>query len=243
MQCRQCGKDLTGEDYRMVAEWPFCPECFQQLLEKPAEKDEADAKPDAVIEDVDAAEAEGSTEPRCQLCAKEIAGDQYKKVGIWIFCPECHMDMTPRPKPPPPPQSEEKPTEEEEAAARARFRVKYMHRVKCAQCGKMIPAGGSREVEAKPYCPDCYYELPEEVRQAIEDADAAGEAAPAELPGVEALPGCQSCGKQVAEEALQTVEGFAICRACLSSDAELAVHLARTRHQKRLQRLKDELEP
>ena len=50
------------------------------------------------------------------------------------------------------------------------------------------------------------------------------------------------CLADVPEDQLQTVEGFAICQACLSSDAELAVHLARARHQKRLQRLKEELD-
>jgi hypothetical protein len=53
--------------------------------------------------------------------------------------------------------------------------------------------------------------------------------------------GCESCGKKVPEDQLQTVEGFTICQACLSSDAELAVRLARARHEKRLQRLKDEM--
>jgi hypothetical protein len=120
-------------------------------------------------------------------------------------------------------------------------------------------------VEEEPYCPDCYYGLPEEVRQAAEEAAAAemaveeAEAAetageevqpaavsqeeppPVEIPEVEAPEGCESCGKEVPEDKLQTVEGFGICRACLSSDAELAVHLARARHQKRLQRLREEL--
>jgi hypothetical protein len=129
----------------------------------------------------------------------------------------------------------------------------------------MIPEGGSKQVEEEPYCPDCYYGLPEEVRQAAEEAAAAEmavedaepaeavdeeaepaeiireESPPVELPDVEAPEGCESCGKEVPEDKLQTVEGFGICRACLSSDAELAVHLARARHQKRLQRLKEEL--
>jgi hypothetical protein len=129
----------------------------------------------------------------------------------------------------------------------------------------MIPEGGSKQVEEEPYCPDCYYGLPEEVRQALEEAAAAemaveeAEAAettgeevePAaisreepplvEIPEVEAPEGCESCGKEVPEDKLQTVEGFAICRACLSADAELAVQLARARHQKRLQRLREEL--
>jgi hypothetical protein len=67
------------------------------------------------------------------------------------------------------------------------------------------------------------------------------EAAPAKPAEVEAPLGCESCGKAVPQDKLQTVEGFAICQACLSSDDELAVHLARARHQKRLQRLKEEM--
>ena len=262
MQCKKCGKDIVGEEHRMVAEWPFCLDCFQLLMDKPAKKVEpeveveAPAEPEPEKEDVSVQVVFEQEERRCTLCEKEIEGDQYKKVGIWTFCPECHLDMTPRPKPPPPPEPEEEAVdEEEEAAMRARFRVKYIHRVKCAACGRMVPEGGSKSVDEEPYCPDCYYALPEEVRQALEEAEAAetaGEEAepaeisqeeppPVELPEVEAPEGCESCGKEVPEDKLQTVEGFDICQACLSSDAALAVHLARARHQKRLQRLKDEL--
>ena len=262
MQCKKCGKDIAGEEHRMVAEWPFCMDCFQQLMEKPAKKVEPEveiealAEPEPEKEDVSVEVVFEQEKQKCTLCGKETKGEQYKKVGIWTFCPECHLDMTPRPKPPPPPETEEEVVDEaEEAALRARFRVKYTHRVKCAECGRMIPEGGSKQVEEEPYCPDCYYGLPEEVRQAAEEAEAAamaGEEAeaaeispeiepPMEPPELEAVPGCESCGKEVAEDKLQTVEGFAICQACLSADDELAVHLARARHQKRLQRLKDEL--
>jgi formylmethanofuran dehydrogenase subunit E len=263
MECKQCGKDLAGEDYKMVAEWPFCPDCFQQLMKKPAKKVESEtetvAEPETQPEEKDVAVEVVLQQPeqKCTLCGKEIEGDQYKKVGIWLFCPDCHLDMAPRPKPPPPPEPEEEPVdEEEEAAMRARFRVRFMHRLKCVECGRMIAEGGSRQVDGEPYCPDCYYALPEEVRQAQEEAEAAemeGEEAEAaemsreieapEKPSeVEAVPGCESCGQKVPEESLQTVEGFSICQACLSADAEMALHLARARHQKRLQRLQEELE-
>ena len=130
-----------------------------------------------------------------------------------------------------------------------------MHRVKCSECGRRIPAGWSKNVDDEPYCPDCYYGLPEDVRQAAEEAEAAAMAgeevgaaevsreieAPVEPPELEVVPGCESCGKDVPEDKLQMVEGFAICQACLSADDELAVHLARARHQKRLQRLREEL--
>ena len=260
MQCKKCGKDIVGEEHRMVAEWPFCLDCFQLLMDKPAKKVEPEVEVEAPAEpekeDVSVQVVLEQARQKCTLCEKEIEGDQYKKVGIWTFCPECHLDMTPRPKPPPPPEPEEEAVDEaEEAAMRARFRVRYTHRVKCSACGRMVPEGGSRQVEEEPYCPDCFYGLPEEVRQAAEEAEAAAMAgeeeetaemsreieAPVEPPEIEAVPGCESCGKEVAEDKLQTVEGFAICQACLSSDAELAVHLARARHQKRLQRLKEEM--
>jgi formylmethanofuran dehydrogenase subunit E len=257
MQCKKCGKDISGEEYRMVAEWPFCMECFHVLLEKPAKKVEPPAEKVVKPEKKEAAvEVVFETaKRRCTLCEKEIFGDRYKKVGIWTFCPDCHVDMTPRPKPPPPPKPEEEAVDEEEEARKARFRIKYMHRVKCAACGRMIPEGGSKQVDEEPYCPDCYYGLPEEVRQAAEAAQAAAmagevaeggevsveEAITREVHELETPEGCESCGKKVPEDKLQTVEGFAICQACLSSDAELAVHLARARHQKRLQRLREEL--
>ncbi|MBW2173049.1 MAG: hypothetical protein JRF64_00100 [Deltaproteobacteria bacterium] len=252
MECRKCGKDLAGEEHKMVADWPFCLDCFQQLMDKPEKEAEAETVPgpeaqvDTEKMDVAVEVVAETAKPRCQICDKDLEGDQYKKVGIWVFCPECYTDLAPRPKPPPPPETEEETGEdEEEAALHARFNVKYMHRVKCTECSRMIPEGGSSNVDGEPYCPDCYYALPEEVRQAAEEAEAAKmgdeEAVPAELPKVEAVPGCESCGKEVSEASLQIVEGFAICQACLSADAEMAVHLARARHQKRLQRLKDEL--
>ena len=52
MECKQCSKNLAGEEYKMVAEWPFCPDCFRKLMEKPTEKDRVEAKPDAEIKNV-----------------------------------------------------------------------------------------------------------------------------------------------------------------------------------------------
>lgn len=247
MKCKQCGKDLAGEEYKMVAEWAFCPDCFQQLLEKPVKKAEEEAKPDAEINDVGVEAIAETAKLRCQLCEKEIEGDRYKKVGIWMFCPDCYIDLTPRPKPPPQPQPEEEAeAEETEVPIHARVQVKYIQRVTCAGCGKRIPEGGSKDVNGEPYCPDCYYALPEEELHPQEVAETAGfnseEPVPSGVPEIEADPGCQSCGKEVPDASLKIIEGFPICQACLSSDAELAVHIARARHQKRLQRLIDELE-
>ena len=100
MQCKQCSTDLTGKDYKMVAEWPFCPDCFGQLLTKPAESSKPESKAERKTDRV--VEYKQAEITKCHLCNKEIVSDQYKKIGIWVFCPDCHLDLTPRPKPPPP---------------------------------------------------------------------------------------------------------------------------------------------
>jgi len=43
MECKKCGRDLTGMEYKKVAEWPFCQECFQALMDKAGEKKEEKA--------------------------------------------------------------------------------------------------------------------------------------------------------------------------------------------------------
>jgi hypothetical protein len=40
---------------------------------------------------------------------------------------------------------------------------------------------------------------------------------------------------------VQNIEGFSICEACVTTDRELAVSIARARHRQRLERLRDEL--
>ena len=248
MECQKCGKDLAGKEYKMVADWPFCLECFQGLMKKSTKKVEASA--DTQMQD---AAVEGSIKRaklKCQLCEKEIEDDHYKKVGIWIFCSECHADLISRPKAPPPSQDEEaaedinQAEDEPVSPNHDRVQVKYMQYVNCRGCGRHIPERGSKDVNGEPYCPDCYYALPEESRLAgraeTEKNNLEKKVLP-EVSEVKAGQGCESCGRHVPEETLQMVEGFAICQACLSIDADLAVQLAQARHQKRLQRLKEEL--
>lgn len=242
MQCKKCGIDLTGKDCKMVAEWPFCPDCFEQLLAQPAEGPEPESDPG---EKTDVLEPKERSEiRRCQLCDREIKDDRFKKVGIWVFCPDCHLDLTPRPRPPARPEPEEKDTAaDEDPSDRDRMRLKYVQRVNCTGCGKSIPVGGSQTVEDEPYCPECWYALPEEIRQPSDPEQAepfeSQAPQPSEIPDPDAAPGCESCGRKLPQESLKTVEGYAICQACLSADAELAVHIARGRHQKRMRRIKE----
>jgi hypothetical protein len=49
---------------------------------------------------------------------------------------------------------------------------------------------------------------------------------------------CDSCGKSVSLGRLEVRGGFSLCRACLSTDPDLALEIARGRHRKRLEELK-----
>jgi hypothetical protein len=46
----------------------------------------------------------------------------------------------------------------------------------------------------------------------------------------------------VDREGAKEVEGFTICLACLATDSELALSIARARHRKRLQEIRSEIE-
>jgi hypothetical protein len=248
MQCRKCGNEISGDEYRMVAEWPFCLQCFERLLSKPAEP------PPPVVEvevrastSVEPAQAEppaepaaSSTEagpPRCLLCERELAEGQYERLASWVFCPSCYGTLVSMPD-----------DEEEPAAPRPKksplVPPKYAAFKSCKGCGRRIPERAAKEIDGEPYCPDCYsakarsVTVVPEIRATINVAGGQGKGRSPQ----KASTGkeCESCGRDAA--ALRTVDGFAICEACLSTDPDLALHLARKRHHLYLERLKTELD-
>jgi len=153
MECQKCGKDIAEEEFKMVAEWQFCLECFQELMNKPAKKEKAGAGTE--MQD-SAVEVGAETKKlRCQLCEREIEDDYYKKVGTWVFCPECHADLISRPKPPADSQEGEDTgdLDQEEAELpspdQAPLQIKYMQYVNCQACGRRIPEKGSKVVHGR----------------------------------------------------------------------------------------------
>lgn len=153
-------------------------------------------------------------------------------LGFWRFCQTCYADVVENPLP----DDEE---EAEPEAPRERIVPDAMVYVLCARCGRRVPERGTKPIDDQPHCPDCYNAvaplapLPDLAALATpEPGSASAEAAG----GV-----CDSCGQKTGADRTMQVEGFNICRACLKTDPELAVDLARGRHKKRLQRLRDEL--
>ena len=271
MECRGCSKDLTGLEYKLVAEWPFCLQCFEQLMEKRfVEEGEPVAAGGADVEKAVGPQCplfEREPEPgrgtTCSLCGNPIDGGETVRAGIWHLCRTCHESLTPAPvqavaggeqdggegrKPQNGPESEG-------PRVQVHVQADFQKSLNCGGCGRRIPAGGSVLIDGTPYCPDCFYslsrqkareaatDLPEESTDFSQTGEAPVDGVDSEAPGI--LAGerrCESCDRKTGGGDAMDVEGFTICRACYATDARLALTIARLRHLKRLRRIQAEIE-
>lgn len=248
MKCRGCDRELVdGEDYRMVAEWPFCSSCFEDLMKgslKPAEPkitEQMEPTPAAV-------EVPGPSPVLCSVCKRQLKPEDGRKLGIWNFCPECYGELESLAF-----GGEE--SEEEDAGKEVPEEgqpggifgatVELSKYVSCKNCGRRIPLGGSRTVEGEPYCPDCYYAMTEKEGEGA--AEPVSPSLDKQDQSSKALSGnagyhCACCDRPVRQESCQEVEGFVLCGACRATDLDLALRIARERHRRLLAGLSAGLE-
>ncbi|MBC2694040.1 MAG: hypothetical protein HF982_01915 [Desulfobacteraceae bacterium] len=245
MECKKCGRDLTNMEYKKVAEWPFCLECFQALMDKAGEKKEE--KPEGETEMPVHKTALASARQRCQICEKEIKeGNGREMLGL-LFCLECYENLVKRPAIPPRAEREEEELEVKPKVAQVRLDLRRP--VQCHACGRQIPAMGSKEFEGNPYCPDCYNRLPEIKAQKpkpfpaeVYEQEAGAEKEHYGTGDIKAGLKCQACSREVLPENLKTVEGFEICSACLSTDPDASFKIARARHRRVLEQIKKQFD-
>jgi hypothetical protein len=111
----------------------------------------------------------------------------------------------------------------------------------CAGCERPMPGPGSyRMIEGEPYCSACipFYSTldlgahPRRPKQELADGGAFGGA----------TGGCDCCGAAL-EQGAERHEGFSFCRACSTSDRELALSVARVRHRRKLEALRASFDP
>jgi hypothetical protein len=177
-----------------------------------------------------------------------------KKVGIWYFCNACFENMTNSPAR----QLRlniaaqaggeggdagdagvETGSLDSQDLPEAPYQgIQYIH---CSRCGRRIPEGGSKALGSNAFCPECYQVVAPPPPVWTEDAASAAE--PPLRPPANGPQGahCEACQRSVPPDDLARMEGFAICNACLTTDINLAVTIARERHQLRLQALRREL--
>jgi hypothetical protein len=181
------------------------------------------------------------------ICENEIEDGKSREMLGLVFCPTCYENLVMRPDITPRTESGDAEGEivPPEKPAVAQVRVDFVKPAQCHGCGRQIPAVGVKEFDGKPYCPDCYYNLPEIKAQKPKPfpATASGQQGKAEKEqappeGQESGLRCQACQRPVLPTNLKTVEGFEICLACLATDANTALDIARTRHRRILEKMK-----
>ncbi len=228
MDCKKCSKDLSACEYKEVAQWAFCLDCFQGLMDKT----EAAPLPETAV-------AESTTDrPRCQICEKETTKDSGHDMLGLVFCQECYGNLVKRPTVKPRQVNE---AEMESKPAVAQVRVNLRKPVQCHGCNRQIPVLGSKEFAGNSYCPDCYRALPEIKAQRPRPFPKADAEQTAADTSPETGLHCQACQREVLPENLETLEGFEICRACLATDSVTALDIARSRHRKRLAQMQREI--
>lgn len=93
----------------------------------------------------------------------------------------------------------------------------------CSRCGRPMPGPGSYVlIDGRPHCAAC-------AATRMHDGLRRGD------PPL-AVDTCDACSRALGAGPVAETDGFRLCAACLHSDRELAVALARARHQRRLAR-------
>lgn len=251
MKCKACGKEMADDEGRQVAQWVFCVPCFEKLLEHPQESRSVEAAPESESGE----EPEETSKPlgekaHCHLCQTPLNPGEGWQLGPWLFCMNCRRDlvMLPTETEPEPISAEELEPSASSEAERAeripivfRTQVSLEKTVQCDRCGRRIQERGGKRFESELLCPDCYYAIPvsrPSEPTAGEPTTATGDRSQPEEIGVPSAGECDSCGKSQPMDRLETIGGFRLCRACLSTDEDMAIEIARARHRKRLEELK-----
>ncbi len=153
MNCKGCGKSISETDHKKVADWTFCPNCFEDLMNpsKPKSGDTVHLPPK------DVPKKESNT---CKICGVEINPENEIKLGIWTLCENCHTDLTFTTKKKPTPEvadQTQKDSTEEISEITAPGKIKMNQTIICHSCGRTILAVAAKVDGDLAFCPDCYY--------------------------------------------------------------------------------------
>jgi hypothetical protein len=237
MNCKKCNTDLTDKEYRKVAEWNFCLDCFNELIsrsEKDKNKKQAVAEPDLNFKS-----------RNCVVCEKELGEDEGRDLLGSLFCEQCYANLVKRPPENQVPGIENLQAETNDRKGVAQVRMDFIAQTKCYQCGKTIRTIAAREYLGHLYCPDCYFNIPaikNPPPQAVIEASLQVEPQ-REMEKTEDTNSCvcQACLRRVLRKNIKIIEGFEICLACIAADPHTALEIARLRHRHRLEEIKKEL--
>ena len=233
-------------DMKDVGSHLFCTQCFANLL-SPKPKAEPEPEPEAVAEPISfsfesALQGEVKSQAeRCFVCQQELPERGHTKLGKIGVCQSCREGLT---LPPPvEPPAKKIPVVETEEVDPGPMYTPGSASDDCPACQRGTPRPASfHEVDGAYYCPDCFYSGKAQPQVSKEPANAEEprvlEPAPESLgqtPG--AGEKCDACMRPLVRHYFELLSGFSICRACTSSNQDLALTIARVRHKRHLEEI------
>jgi hypothetical protein len=235
--CKKCQKSISGEEFRMVSDWPFCLCCFDELMKPPvvADKKGSTAKETPMLlaaEEILAASSQNKEaapgSPACQMCGCHLPAPAGKFLGVWQLCANCEESLAFKLQPVV--IEEEEVVEEEPDDRRRDLDGRVLQaapdETECTCCSRPIFARAAKTIDDQPYCPECFYKKKDQEKNEQINSTATG---------------CSTCGTELKKELLADIEGFSICKPCLASGPDLALDIAKKRRQKTLEQMRDKL--
>ena len=235
--CAGCEGSFESSDLKDVGGHSFCAACFDNLL-KPAPV--SDAAPTELIFERPSKvqETAAIASDLCFVCQEPMPTGPDTTLGGLGICLACRQGLTlPIPEEAPTPVEQADPLEQEPPGPTY---TPGSAAVQCAGCPKIMPGPGSyHEVEGAPYCPECFYagkaqaasqthvdtlKAPVQIKEAAGPTAGAGER-------------CDACMRSLVANEFDRISGFRICQACTSSHQDLALGIARVRHQRYLENI------
>jgi hypothetical protein len=270
-RCFQCGKRTDAEQLTAVGDGEFCAACFRLLLDARTGPGPAGTAP-AAVDEPRAPARDARVSRACLVCERSIHGDAAVSFLGGEICAACNAQMQRELRAGDADSEEDRasgaaPSQAAAALAAARAAVTEpapapgagtlaagrAHEETsvlftpgaetrwCAGCERPMPGPGSyRVIAGEPYCPACvpFYSA---MKLGAHPRHPAPRTQPAGGAGV-ASSGCDCCGAAL-EPGAALRDGFRFCTPCVTSDAELALSVARARHRRKLEALRAAIEP
>lgn len=239
--CFGCGTSLERELGTLVGDAMFCRGCLGRMLRRVDERGAvapaiwAAGRANGTGVAVGPAEGAGERPPvaaaapadaLCFVCGEPLAGEPAVALRGFAICASCARglvgdDAEPGGDDAEPGGDAAEPPEPARAIPLHIEVTPGSATEWCSGCGRAMPGPGSYQLlDGRPHCAAC-----------VAARGASREAEPDAVPGA-----CDACARVAVPRGLRETRGFWLCAACRSSDPELAVALARARHQRRLAR-------
>ncbi len=238
--CFGCGGRFERAQLEDVGDTVFCRACLARMLRR---VDERDARlppraeppaPSAAVSAMPPADAP------CFICGHPLEGEAFVELRGFAICTACSRGLVGGDDlPAASAANDDRPAEPRgprDVLRGPALDTPGTGTEWCSRCGRAMPGPGSYQlVDGRPHCAACIATRAAESVPPPPLPPPSPSPSPGEPATLRVVPAtCDACLRAVAT--VRETRGFALCLACLDSDATLALALAQAHHRRRLER-------